>query len=152
MKMKTVGGIVGTIAVLAVIGNLLPDDEPQATPTAQVTTATPTIKATTSAPTPTATTPFEEQDVTEQLKAAAGPDYADFIHEATITAPDQMQVDTTIVDDREDGGDDADTALAICKVARVVLNADGSDYVVVNEADGTGFAVAGLKEPGCVEY
>ena len=146
MGKKLIGGIVGAVVILVAIGAVLPDDEPEAiAPTTQVATTAPV-------PTPTATATFEEQDATEQLKAAAGPDYEGYINEATITSPDHMQVDTTIVDDREDGGDDADTALAICKVARVVLNADGSDYVVVNEADGTGFAVAGLREPGCVEY
>lgn len=138
MNKKLVGGIVAVVVGVAVIANLPSDKEPEAAPTTQVTTI---------APSPS----FTEQDLTADLQEAA-PDQADLVTAATVTEPGRLQIDTTIVDDRDNGGDDADDALALCNAGLTLLDVD-DPYVAVMEEDGTHFVIAGHPSYGneCTE-
>lgn len=138
MNKKLVGGIVVVVAGIAVIANLPSETEPEAAPTTQVTTIA-------------ASPSFAEQDVTADLQEAA-PDQADLVTAATATEPGRLQIDTTIVDDRDNGGDDADDALALCNAGLTLLDVD-SPYVAVMENDGTNFVIAGHPSYGdeCTE-
>ena len=128
MRNKTLGLAVVT-ALLAGCGST--PDTPEETPaTAAATTA--------------------EVDRTSDIQAAL--DNPEVVTKAVETEPGRLTIETNIVDDREDGGDDAAQAIAICEAGKALL--DTTDpYVSVMEADGTSFVIAGHPAYGaeCTE-
>ena len=122
-------GLAVVVALLAGCGST--PDTPEETPT--------TTAATTA-----------EVDRTSDLQAAI--DNPEVVTKAVETEHGRLTIETSIVDDREDGGDDATQAITICEAGKALLDAP-EPYVAVMEDDGTSFVIAGHPAYGaeCTE-
>lgn len=87
-----------------------------------------------------ASAPEESNDVTADVKKAAG-SAGDAIIKAEETEEGRISVETTLVDPRgDDGSTEAKQAIEICEAAK---DLDGITYVSVLEKDGTSWVLFG---------
>lgn len=96
--------------------------------------------AASTSPTAAATSEFSPQDITAQIKQAAG-NHAGVIKSAVIDEPGRITIKTSIVDPRGAiGSPHAQQAIAICKAAQ---KSGDFTHVRVMENDGTHYVLAG---------
>lgn len=152
--------IIGVVVILAlaVVGNMLPDDEPEPETEAKA-ESTPSVTADIQLdePTPTETAVVEPPaDVVEPTpldSMLANP----LVTGVANVGDNNWEVLTTIVDPRGDAGSpEAVQAVALCEEAKALVPADPT--IKVLEEDGTTFAVTGIpsqmfEDPSaCNEY
>lgn len=128
-----------TIATIAAVSGCGGSDE------SNPTTAAPSAASTTvAAPAATGAGPVDR--TADLLDANPDATWTGEVTAATATEPGRLEIDTTLVDPRSEGGSpESQTAIEICEAGVALLSGEGTEapYVSVLESDGTTWVLYG---------